>query len=150
MKKKILHLVNRIIFHTIKSNVLKIIMEEPRFFCKRENVSIADSAHVSNAFFNTNSGKIIIGEYTFFGQNVSLITGSHDYKLIGKERMYAIKAFGNDITIGKGVWVGSNSVIIGPCIIEDNSVVAAGSVVVSNVQKNSIVAGVPAKIIKNL
>jgi serine O-acetyltransferase len=41
-------------------------------------------------------------------------------------------------------------VIIGPCIIEDNSVVAAGSVVVSNVQENCIVAGIPAKIIKYL
>jgi acetyltransferase-like isoleucine patch superfamily enzyme len=73
--------------------VLKIIMEEPRFFCKKDNVLISDSAHVSNAFFNTNSGKILIDDYTFFGQNVSLITGSHDYKQIGKERMY-VKEYG--------------------------------------------------------
>ena len=37
MKKKLYYLLNRIIFHIIKNNVLKIIMEEPRFFCKKEN-----------------------------------------------------------------------------------------------------------------
>jgi acetyltransferase-like isoleucine patch superfamily enzyme len=150
MKKRILYVINRIIFFLIKDNVLKIIAEEPRFFVKKENVLISESAHVSNAFFNTNSGKIKIGDYTFFGQNVSLITGTHDYNLTGKERMYAIKEFGNDIIIGNGVWIGSNAVIIGPCVIGDNSVIAASSVVVNNVDKNCLVAGMPAKLIKML
>ena len=64
--------------------------------------------------------------------------------------MYAIKESGNDIIIGSGVWIGSNAVIIGPCVIGDNSVIAAASVVVNNVDKNCIVAGTPAKLIKML
>ena len=43
MKNYILYKLNRIIFHIIKNNVLKIIMEEPRYFCKRENVIISES-----------------------------------------------------------------------------------------------------------
>jgi acetyltransferase-like isoleucine patch superfamily enzyme len=149
MKKQILYIINRIIF-LIKDNVLKIIAEEPRFFVKKENVLISENAHVSNAFFNTNFGIIKIADYTFFGQNVSLITGTHDYNLIGKERMYTIKEFGNDIIIGNGVWIGSNAAIIGPCVIGDNSVIGAASVVVNNIDKNCLVAGMPAKLIKML
>jgi acetyltransferase-like isoleucine patch superfamily enzyme len=64
--------------------------------------------------------------------------------------MYTIKEFGNDIIIGNGVWIGSNAAIIVPCVIGDNSVIAAASVVVNNVDKNCLVAGMPAKLIKML
>ena len=47
--------------------------------------------------------------------------------------MYAIKESGNDIFINSGIWIGSNTIIIGTCVIGDNSVIAAASVVVNNV-----------------
>ena len=52
--------------------------------------------------------------------------------------------------IGTGVWLGSNVVVLGPCVIGDNAVVAAGSVVAKNVEANTIVGGVPAKLIRKL
>ena len=54
------------------------------------------------------------------------------------------------IRIGKNVWIGSNSTILPGVTIGDNSVVAAGAVVTKNVEANTIVGGVPAKIIKKI
>lgn len=59
---------------------------------------------------------------------------------------------GNDIIIGKGVWLCSNATILGPCSIGDNSVIAAGAVVLANtvVPPDTIFGGVPAKKIKDV
>ena len=59
---------------------------------------------------------------------------------------------GGDIRIGKGVWIGSNAIILGPCNIGDHAVVAAGSVVIPDTQIESlaIFGGVPARYIKTI
>ena len=53
------------------------------------------------------------------------------------------------IKIGNHVWVGTRAVILKGVTIGNNCVIAAGSVVTHNVPDNCLVAGVPAKIIKN-
>ena len=116
-----------------------------------ERLHISDRASVSTCFFNTNSGDITIGDYTFAGSNVSILAGSHDKNLKGLARRNADEVEGFDITIGNGVWLGSNSVILGPATIGDNAVIAAGAVVVPGtvVPANAIYGGVPAKQIGN-
>ena len=52
--------------------------------------------------------------------------------------------------IEKNVWIGMNSVILKGVTIGDNSIIGAGSVVVKDVPKNTIAAGNPAKVIKDL
>lgn len=52
--------------------------------------------------------------------------------------------------IGKNVNIGPNSVIIGDITIGDNSIVGAGSVVVKDVEPNTVVAGNPAKFLKKI
>ncbi|RMH14348.1 MAG: acyltransferase [Gammaproteobacteria bacterium] len=98
-----------------------------------------------NTLFNTSSGRIEVGEYAFTGHNVSILTGTHDYRLIGEERLSVFPKEGNDIIIGKGVWIASNAIVLGPCKIGDNAVVAAGSLVKGDVPSGAIVAGIPAK-----
>lgn len=53
-----------------------------------------------------------------------------------------------DIIIGDGVWIGANVFINPGVIIRDNSVIGANSVVTKNVEANSIVGGVPARLIR--
>ena len=50
--------------------------------------------------------------------------------------------------IGNNVFVGANSVIAKPVTIGNNVVIAAGSVVTNDIPSNSLVGGVPAKVIK--
>lgn len=54
------------------------------------------------------------------------------------------------IHIGKNVWIGSNATILAGVSIGDGAIVAAGAVVTKNVPPNTIVGGVPAKVIKEI
>lgn len=103
-----------------------------------------------NTLFNLSSGVIAVGDYTFTGHNVSIITGTHQYTSLLEARITDIPEAGRDITIGRGVWIGSNAIILGPCTIGDHAVIAAGAVIPSGSQipAGAIVAGVPAKVIK--
>jgi len=52
------------------------------------------------------------------------------------------------VIIGNNVWIGMNATILKGVEIGDNSIIAAGSVVTHNVLKNTMVGGVPAKLIR--
>lgn len=52
------------------------------------------------------------------------------------------------IYIGENTWIGKNSLILKGVTIENNSIVAANSVVTKNIPENCIVAGNPAKVVK--
>ena len=113
---------------------------------------ISNTASMVNTQFNTSSGDIYIGEYTFTGHSVSIITGTHDYTKCLRERQISVPAYGNDIWIGNGVWLGSNSVVLGPNWIGDNAIIAAGAIVLpnTNVPANTMYGGVPAKKLKTI
>jgi acetyltransferase-like isoleucine patch superfamily enzyme len=113
-------------------------------------VELAETANVNNALFNVASGRIKIEDYVFFGHNVSVITGTHDYQKFDMERQTTIPKSGRDIVVKQGAWIASNVTILGPCQIGEHAVVAAGSVVIENVQPYSIVAGVPARKISEI
>jgi acetyltransferase-like isoleucine patch superfamily enzyme len=49
------------------------------------------------------------------------------------------------VKIGDYVFIGLNTLIVKSCTIGDNSVIAAGSVVISDIEENAIYGGVPAK-----
>lgn len=58
--------------------------------------------------------------------------------------------FGLPIQVGDDVWIGGNSVILPGITIGNNSVIGAGSVVTKDVPEDVVVAGNPAKVIKNI
>jgi len=79
------------------------------------------------------------------GHNVVIATLNHDFNPANRISMTAKK-----VVIGNNVWIGSSSVILPGVSIGDGSIIGAGSVVTKNVEKNILVAGNPAKIIKRL
>ena len=106
--------------------VQEIINNRVRFWGNPKRVKIASTAGMLNTLFNSASGSIEIGDYTFAGHNVSIITGTHRYQSLMQERMNDVPRSGGDIIIGKGVWIGSNATILGPCNIGDHAVITAG------------------------
>ena len=115
-----------------------------------ERLQIAETAVVNNATFNTISGIIKIEEYAFFGLHVTVLTGTHDYNKFDRERQTTVPAVGRDVIIKRGAWLASNVTVIGPCIIGEHSVIAAGSLVNKDVPPYTIVGGIPAKVIKKI
>lgn len=114
-----------------------------------QNVRIGD-----NCYFNHNvilnggheSGKLRIGSNVLVGPNVCVYVANHRFDDPGT----AINRQGyreKDVVIGNDVWIGANSVIVPGSELGDGCVVAAGAVVTRKFPPNSILGGIPAKII---
>jgi len=89
-------------------------------------------------------GKIIIGRGTIIGPNVGIITANHDPTNLNRHLP------SKDVVLGQKCWIGMNSVILPGVVLGDNTVVGAGSVVTKSFPEgNCVIAGNPAKIIKN-
>jgi len=117
-------------------------------FGNKSKVHIATTVVVNNALFNVSSGHIFLGDYVFFGHNVSILTGTHNYEKFNFQRQNTIPDSGRDVVIKQGAWIASNATVLGPCIIGEHAVVAAGSVVIKDVEPYSVVGGNPATLIK--
>jgi acetyltransferase-like isoleucine patch superfamily enzyme len=119
----------------------------------KNRLNIGKRCSTMNTIFNVNSGNIIIGDDTIFGQNCLLLTGAHRFhngrraSLNSHIEIMEVPTEGRDITIGRGCFIGSGSTIIGPVSITNNVIIGAGSVVTKDVLTPCFVAGVPAKII---
>jgi acetyltransferase-like isoleucine patch superfamily enzyme len=91
-----------------------------------------------------------MGDNVIFGHGVILTTGTHNYGKVGIDRIKAVPRSGCDIVIEDGVMIGSGAIILGKVRVGRNAVVGAGSVVNRDVQSNTLVAGVPAKLIREI
>lgn len=89
--------------------------------------------------------KIYIGKGTYIAGNVGLITANHDFNDLSKYTP------GKDIRIGKNSWIGMNCMILPGVELGEHTIVGAGSVVTKSFpQGNCVIAGNPARIIKEL
>jgi acetyltransferase-like isoleucine patch superfamily enzyme len=91
-------------------------------------------------------GGVDIGDLVMIGPNVNIITTGH--ALPPSERRTYVEA--KPIIIERNVWIATGATIIGGVTVGENSVVAAGAVVTRDVPPNSLVAGVPARVIRSL
>lgn len=118
-----------------------------RVFFGGRNVTIGKFAVINYGAFIDNVASVHIGEKVRIGPAVSIITGSHE---IGESTQRAGANTAQPVVIGDGVWIGARVTILPGVIIGDGAVVAAGSVVVQNCKPDSVYAGVPAKLIREL
>ena len=103
----------------------------------RYNFDIPYDTKIGGGFLIRHFGLLIINHKCTIGDNCTIVPGT----IIGKSK-------GRVPCIGNNVEIGANSSIIGGVSIGDNAIIGAGSVVVHNVEANSVVAGNPAHSIK--
>lgn len=90
---------------------------------------------------------IHIGRNTLLAPRVQVLTAGH--ALDATERVQGVE-FGKPVRIGQDCWIGGGAIICPGVTIGNRSVVAAGAVVTKDVPANSLVAGVPARVLKQL
>lgn len=103
-----------------------------------------------NVFINAgcrfqDQGGITIGDSCLIGHNCVMATLNHD---LAPDNRGSITP--SPIVLHRNVWVGANVTILPGVTIGENAVIAAGAVVTRDVPANTIVGGVPAKVIREI
>ena len=111
------------------------------------DVMIGD--HTRIGLHNTIIGPVEIGSHVNLAQGITVTALNHNFDDTEK-RIDEQGVSTNPVTIEDDVWVGANAVILPGVTIGNHCVVAAGAVVTKDVPPHSLVAGVPAKVIKNI
>ena len=121
------------------TKVRSVLQESLKFVYKRIfKMDIHDSVKfsLSAKFDKTNPKGVHVAENTYIAFDVAILT--HDFT----------RGVRRHTRIGRNCFIGARSIILPGVEIGDGSIVAAGSIVVKNVPANSIVAGNPAKVIR--
>ena len=105
--------------------------------------------HTRVGLHNTIIGPVTIGSHVNLAQGITVTALNHNFA-DQKLRIDEQGVSTNPVTIGDDIWIGANAVILPGVTIGNHSVVAAGAVVTKDVPPHSLVAGVPAKKIKEL
>ena len=110
-----------------------------------KNIHIGENVFINSNCTMQDQGGVYIGDDVLIGHNVCLLTLNHDFEPEKRAELHP-----SPIHIGNKVWIGSNATILPGVTIGDNAVVAAGAVVTRDVMADTVVGGVPAKLIKKI
>lgn len=108
---------------------------------KKTNIEIHPGAQIGRRFFIDHGTGVVIGETAIIGDDCTIYQGV-TLGGTGKDHGKRHPTLGNNVLIGCG------AKILGPFKIGDNSNVAAGSVVLSEIPENSTAVGSPARVVK--
>jgi acetyltransferase-like isoleucine patch superfamily enzyme len=112
----------------------------------KAEIEIGDNGFIGvGTYINATYGNVKIGDGVAIAPFCKLFTFSHHYS---EDKGIRESYYHKDVVIGNDVLIGSNSVILPGVTIGDRAIIAAGSVVTRDVESNSIVGGIPAKLIK--
>lgn len=90
---------------------------------------------------------IYVGDCTMFGPNVIIATAGHPILPELREKAYQYNA---PVHIGRNCWIGAGAIIVPGITIGENSVIGAGSVVTKDIPPNSVAAGNPCRVIREI
>lgn len=90
-------------------------------------------------------GGVTLEDGVFIGPEAKIITENHPEEPALRHTL-SVKP----VIIRRNAWIGAGAVILPGVTIGENAIVAAGAVVTKNVPDNTVVAGVPAKILRNI
>jgi len=120
---------------------------EPRVYISNgEHMHIGQNCRINENVFIQGA---IIGDNVLIAPNVAILSVSHIHDDVTIPIVEQGETEPDPPKIGNGVWLGRNVVVLKGVKIGDNSIVAAGAIVTKDVAPNTIVGGVPARLIKN-
>lgn len=121
-------------------------IEHKAFFHSGSDVAIGNNSGIGiNAQL---SGKITFGDYVMMGRDVIIMTRNHEF--FNTDIPMSQQGFKEErpVFISSDVWIGDRVIILAGVHVGQGVIIGAGSVVTKNVPPYTVVAGVPARIIR--
>ncbi len=110
------------------------------------NLRFGRNVFVNHGCTAMDLGGIDIGDDVMVGPNVQLISSGHPLDPATRRSQITT----GPIRIGRGAWIAAGATILQGVTVGDDAVVAAGAVVTKDVPPRTLVAGVPARMIREL
>ena len=121
---------------------------EPNFWCDYGwNIKVGDNFYANHNLTVLDAGGVTFGDNLFIGPDCGFYTSGHP---LDAERRNAGLEYAYPITVGNNVWIGGGVRVVPGVSIGDNSVIGAGSVVVKDIPANSVAAGNPCRVIRQI
>ncbi|MET3500349.1 acetyltransferase-like isoleucine patch superfamily enzyme [Mucilaginibacter sp. SG538B] len=108
-------------------------------------ISIGKHVFINHACSFLDMGGITLEDHVLLGPKVNLITENHPLDPVNRRGMIC-----KPIVIKRNAWIGAGATILPGVTVGENAVVAAGAVVSKDVPANTVVGGIPAKILKTI
>ena len=106
---------------------------------------IGKNVYINHLCSMLDMGTITIGDNVLIGPKANILTEEHPVNPAERKALMV-----RPVVIKNGAWIGAGATILPGVTVGENSVVAAGAVVNRDVPDNTVVGGIPAKIIKNI
>ena len=121
---------------------------EPPFYCiYGQNIHIGDHVYLNVLCTILDCNEVHIGHHVMIGPGVQIYTAAHDLQAEARNRGWEVA---KPIVIEDNVWIGGSAILLPGVRIGRNAVVGAGAVVTRSVSANTVVAGNPARVIREI
>jgi len=109
------------------------------------NIRLGRNVFINHACSFLDLGGITIDDEVMVGPRVNITSENHSVEVADRKTMVP-----GAVVIKRNAWIGGAASILPGVTVGENAVVAAGAVVTKDVPANTVVAGVPAKVVKEL
>ena len=120
----------------------------PPFYCVYgKNIHIGDAVFLNVLCTILDANTVNIGHHVMIGPGVQIYTSAHDLQAATRILGWEVA---KPIVIEENAWLGGGAIVLPGVTIGRNAVVGAGAVVTRNVPANTVVAGNPARVIREI
>jgi maltose O-acetyltransferase len=121
---------------------------EPPFYCVYgHNIYISDHVYLNVSCTILDCGEVHIGQHVMIGPAVQIYTPAHHLQAEARNQGWEVA---KAIVIEENVWIGGGAILLPGVRVGRNAVVGAGAVVSRSVPANTVVAGNPARVIREI
>lgn len=121
---------------------------EPPFYCSYgRNIYLGDHVYLNVLCTILDCNEVRLGNHVMVGPAVQIYTAAHD--LLAEARNQGWET-ARPVVVGDNVWLGGGTILLPGVTIGRNAVVGAGAVVTRDVPANTVVAGNPARVIREI
>ena len=121
---------------------------EPPFYCSYgQNIYLGDQVYLNVLCTILDCNEVRIGHHVMIGPAVQIYTAAHDLQAETRIQGWEVA---RPVTIEDNVWLGGGAILLPGVRIGRNAVVGAGAVVSRDVPANTVVAGNPARVVREI